>query len=46
MGILGEKERSAEAVSVRARSGEQLGSLAVEKFAGLLQDKVRTRDLS
>jgi len=46
MVILGEKERSAGAVSVRARSGEQLGSLSVEKFADLLQDKVSSRDLT
>jgi threonyl-tRNA synthetase len=46
MVILGEKERSTAAVSVRSRSGEQSGALSVEKFAALLQDKVRTRDLS
>jgi len=46
MVILGEKERSAGAVSVRARSGEQSSGLSVEKFVQLLQDKVSSRDLS
>ena len=39
--ILGEKERSAERLSVRTRSGEQMASLAVDQFAAMIHDQVR-----
>jgi threonyl-tRNA synthetase len=39
--ILGEKERSAGLLSVRTRSGEQIPSLAVDQFAGMVQDQAQ-----
>jgi threonyl-tRNA synthetase len=39
--ILGEKERAAGSLSVRARSGEQFAVESVAKFAGMVHDRVK-----
>ncbi len=37
--ILGEKERSAETLSVRTRSGEQINDLPIEKFVAMIYEE-------
>ncbi len=39
--ILGEKEKSAGTLSVRARSGEQFSAESVAKFAAMIHDRVK-----
>ena len=41
--VAGDKERDAGTVTVRGRSGEELGTMAVEAFADLLRSDVATR---
>ena len=41
--VAGDKEREAGTVTVRGRSGEELGTMAVEAFAELLRSDVATR---
>ncbi len=42
--ILGEKERSSSSVSLRTRTGKQIGELAIEKFVVMIQDKVEKKE--
>ena len=42
--VVGEKERSAGTVSLRARSGEQEGELSLAGLKALLHDKVRNKE--
>jgi threonyl-tRNA synthetase len=39
--ILGEKEKTAGTLSVRARSGEQFSAESVAKFAAMVHDRVK-----
>ncbi|MFW2422733.1 MAG: threonine--tRNA ligase, partial [Porticoccaceae bacterium] len=41
--VAGDKERDAGTVTVRGRSGEELGTMSVDAFAELLQSDVATR---
>lgn len=40
MGIIGDKEIEAEALSIRKRSGEDLGSLGIKEFSALLKEEI------
>ena len=40
MGIIGDKEIDQEALSVRKRSGEDLGSLHIEAFLSSLEEEI------
>ncbi len=39
--ILGQKEQSARTLSVRSRAGEQIPSITVDKFVGMVNDQVQ-----
>ncbi|KAB7623647.1 threonine--tRNA ligase [Alkalilimnicola sp. S0819] len=41
--VIGDREMDSKAVAVRARTGEDLGSLSVDEFAALLEQDVRRR---
>jgi threonyl-tRNA synthetase len=41
--VAGDKEVASDAVAVRTRTGEDLGSMSIEDFAKLLQDDVAKR---
>mgnify|MGYP000270418029 FL=1 len=41
--VAGDKEVASNAVAVRTRTGEDLGSMSIEDFAKLLQDDVAKR---
>lgn len=40
MGIIGDKEIEAKALSVRKRTGEDLGSIAIDQFVSKLQGEI------
>ncbi|MCD7837867.1 MAG: threonine--tRNA ligase [Clostridiales bacterium] len=44
--VVGDKEAADGSVSVRSRTGENLGSLPLEDFLAQLQDEVRTRAMN
>jgi threonyl-tRNA synthetase len=43
--ILGEKERAADAVSIRARSGEQKNIVPIEEFLGIIEEEAKPKTL-
>ncbi|MBA7655034.1 Threonine--tRNA ligase [subsurface metagenome] len=43
--ILGEKERAGRTLSLRTRSGEQRKELTIEKFIGMIEEKVRNKEV-
>ena len=40
--VVGDRDMENGTVSVRRRSGEDLGAMSLEQFAALLEDEVRT----
>ena len=43
--VVGDKEEETNTVSVRARKGEDLGSMKIEDFSNMLSEKIKSKEV-
>ena len=43
--VVGDKEEETNTVSVRARKGEDLGSMKIEDFSNMLNEKIKSKEV-
>ena len=43
--VIGDKEEKSNTLSVRARKGEDLGSMKIEDFSNMLSEKIKSKEV-